>query len=69
MTERFQAYLSRNKNGNSGDMVFSNMGQFWWNGCIYSFLRLTEGKANRTTSSFDDRSTTLMTDSTFEVYQ
>ena len=25
--------LSRNKNGNSGDMVFSNMGQFWWIGC------------------------------------
>ena len=34
-----------------------------------SFLSLTEGKANRTTSSFDDRSITLMTDSTFEVYQ
>ena len=29
---RIQAYLSRNKNENSGDAVFSNMGQFWWNG-------------------------------------
>ena len=21
------------ENGNNGDMVFSNMNQFWWNGC------------------------------------
>ena len=27
------AVLSRNKNGNSGDMVISNMSQLWWNGC------------------------------------
>ena len=33
------------KNGNSGDMVFSNMGQFWWNGWldgVTSFLRLKD---------------------------
>ena len=29
----FKHILSRNKNGNSGDMVFSNTDQFWWNGC------------------------------------
>ena len=38
-----QAYLSRDTNGNSGDMVFSNMGQFWWNGCkTLAYLELDE---------------------------
>ena len=53
--QRIQAYLSRNKNGNSGDMVFSNMVNFGGMAVqrldlisfiSYSTTYFTEGRSN-----------------------